>query len=186
MRSVAVGAVATVALLVLGAGCTEDNADRYGNPPESTVPPSVTGSTRSIAPSSSIEERQVIEQYVRFWTDVLPKAFAAPAASRRGVLGSVTVEPELGVLLGNMKNNDKKGEKGYGVDVPIHQKVELRADIALVRGCLNSSDAGIMRIDTGKKLTRGPARNRVLANLKRGVDGIWRVSAVTYPGGPEC
>lgn len=173
------------AVLMLLAGCPKNgDEDQYGEPP--------TSSSRSAQPRSSTpspvqaEEERILLQYQKFWAETLPRAFAAAAKDRLALLASVTMDPELKLLLGNMAENDKNGETGYGADAPLSQTIERKGGVALVRGCLDSSRAGIKEISSGRKLTRGPARNKVLANLRKGADGIWRVYAVTYPGGSKC
>ena len=180
---------ASVVALLIGltaAGCQKDDESRYGVPP--TDRPSAIGSSPTVAvPSPSpADAQQVLAQYKRFWTDALPRAFSVKAEQRRAILAPVVMDPELTTLLHNMTETDKAGEKGYGADIPLRQRLEIRAGISLVRGCLDSSRAGFADLLTGKEKTRGIAQNPVLVNLRRAGDGVWRVSDVSYPGGTKC
>jgi hypothetical protein len=182
-RAVLVIVLAVAACLV--ASCDEE--ERYGEPPPlpSSRPPSPTHASPS-GTAAKTDEQQILAQYHRFWTDALPRAYAATAPQRRAILAPVTTDPELGVLLRNMSIQDAGGERGYGTQLPLKQSLERSGALSLVRGCLNSRNAGVLRAATGKKLTRGPERNPVLVNLKKSADSSWRVSFVKYPGGSQC
>lgn len=182
-----IGVAVVAVLAVSGGGCNGDDKDRYGKPPSDGPPTTASSGSASPSPSASLtDEQQILAQYRKFWTEALPKAFAAVPSARRSVLTSATMDPELSVLLQNMAIQDNAGERGYGSSIPLRQTVETNASVSLVRGCLDSRDAGVLSVKTGKKLTRGPAQNPVLVNLKRGSDRVWRVSFVSYPGGSKC
>jgi hypothetical protein len=181
-----VGAVlATVFALVVVAACTGDG-ERYGELP--TPEPSASKkSSLSPSPSPSLsDEQQIIAQYKRFWTEVLPKAYAARRSERQAILQPVVVDPALTKLLRNMAAQDADGKRAYGADIPLRQNVEVVKELSLVRGCLDSSKSGLMEAQSGKKLNRGPAQNPVLVNLMHSLDGSWRVSFVKFPGGSKC
>ncbi|SHM94879.1 hypothetical protein [Cryptosporangium aurantiacum] len=129
-------------------------------------------------------EAEALAQYLRFWTDALPAAAAAPATRRRTLLAPVTAEPQLTHLVRSLAVLDAEGQRSYGRDVPLHQTVRIEGALAFVEGCLDSTGSGVA--DADGPVTRGVARNPVRANLTRGTDGTWRVSAVTYPRGTTC
>jgi hypothetical protein len=170
---------------LLAAGCTA--SEQYGALPTGTAGTGVADARRpsaSASPAGTVEAR-IVSQYTRFWTQALPAAFAAPPARRASILSPVTTNPQLELLLHNMAALDASGEAGYGVNRLLGQTVERTADLSLVRGCLDSSAAGITG-SSGRPRTRGPDRNAVRVNLKREPGGVWKVSAVTYPAGESC
>lgn len=131
-------------------------------------------------------EAEVVARYTRFWVEALPAAAAAPASHRAGILAPVTAEPQLTHLVRALAALDAGGRRGYGADVPLTQSVRVRGELALVEGCLDSSHSGVADATSGAPVTRGVLRNPVRADLTRGTDGHWRVSAVTYPPGTTC
>ena len=195
---------ALLGLVILVAGCTAD--EEYGGLPDAAVtapgspspaPPGPTGpsgsqpsaspgSTAGPSGSAPTTEAAVVGQYRRFWVEALPAAAAAPAGRRRALLAPATAEPELTHLVRSLAALDADGRRNYGADVPVGQSVRVSGDLALVRGCLDSRRSGVADAATGTPVTRGVARNPVRADLTRGPDGRWRVSAVTYPRGAKC
>jgi len=181
--------VSMLAGLVLSAGCFDgDDPDRYGKPPTGgeRTPASASPSV-SASPSDGLSDEEAIKaQYRRFWTEILPAASAANEDDRRAILVEAVMDPELSVLLKNMANQDSRGVKGYGADVPLAESIEHRSGVALVRGCLDSSNSGVRDGKTGRRITKGPARNPVRVNLQRAQDNAWRVSHVAFSGGGAC
>jgi hypothetical protein len=182
--------VGALASLVLSAGCFGgDDPDRYGKPPTggNQTPPSASPSV-SVSPTIGLSDDEAIKaQYRRFWTETLPKAYAATGAgNRRKILEPAAVDPALTRLLENMASQDADSKRAYGADIPLRESVERMNDLSLVRGCLDSSQSGLIDGASGRKISRGPARNPVLVNLRRGRDNIWRVSFVKFPGGNKC
>lgn len=189
-------------LVLLAAACTAD--EEYGTVPDAAVepirpratapatgsPPTVASAARPSAPRKSTGtpsvEASIVTQYRRFWVDALPAAAAAPPARRSAILAPVTAEPQLSHLVRSLASLDARGQRDYGADVPVRQTVQVSGELALVDGCLDSSHSGVADAATGAPVTRGVPRNPVRADLTRGRDGVWRVSAVTYPPDSTC
>jgi hypothetical protein len=127
---------------------------------------------------------QVLAQYTAFWTVITP-ASRAPAARRRAILAPYATDPELSRLLRGLVAAEAVGEGQYGAEVPRARVTSVRGDTAAVIDCQDASNAGKLSLETGKKLTRGVARNPVNATLRRGTDGRWRVATVEFTRG-EC
>ncbi|GAA3386443.1 hypothetical protein [Cryptosporangium minutisporangium] len=177
------------ACLLVGAACS--GAENYGSlppaaPSAASAGASSAGEPSAASPPHSAVEVDVLAQYTRFWAEALPAAAAAPANRRVAVLAPVTTEPELSHVVRSLAVLEANGQTNYGADVPVQQVVRVDGSLALVEGCLDSSRSGVAEASTGAPVTRGVPRNPVRANLVRGTDGRWRVSAVTYPRGATC
>jgi hypothetical protein len=181
------GGVILLVAIAAASGCIRDDANRYGSPPSSTAEPSVSasGSARPGPDASLSTEQQVLTQYKQFWK-LLPRAALASSTDRRRLLATVAVDPELSVLLHNWSVKESDGHRVYGENIPLRQTIQVIDDLTLVRGCLDSSGSGFREIKSNRIRTKGIPRNPVLVNLRRGGDGVWRVSNVKYPGGDEC
>ena len=141
--------------------------------------PSPTASSPSATPSA---RDQVLSQYRAFWARV-PSASAARASQRRALLAPYTDDPELSSLLRGMAQQDARGEEIYGENVP-HPKISrfsLAQGLAVISDCQDSSRSGVERRSDHKRITVGVKANPVVATMRRGADGRWRVSFVSYP-----
>ncbi len=172
----------TAAVLVLVAGC-DDEPDYRRLPPTSSATPSAAAP--NVSPSLTTEQ-QILAQYERFWTEAAPASDSASNHERRAILAPVVMNPQLDLMLNNAAVLNARGERSYGVDRPLRQTVVINGDLALVRGCLDSSKSGIADKASGRPKTRGVPQNPVLANFRRGADFVWRISGITYPGGRSC
>jgi hypothetical protein len=172
------------AVLVLGAsGCTGDSGKGPVDPP---LPPSTPASpVPSVSPTGTAED-QILAQYRRFWTETLPAAQSAPPEARRSILAAAAMEPALRSLLDGIRDLDRTGEKAYGHLVPVGETLKRRRDIALVTGCLDSSEAGTTDAKSGRVVSRGPGREAVLVTLKAGEDSVWRVYQTGFPKDQRC
>ena len=159
-----------------------------GTLPGGTAPDTARGvpADPSSGTAAGSVEAEVVAQYSRFWVTALPAAAAAPPARRGAILAPVTAEPQLTHLVRSLAALDADGQRNYGADVPVGQTIRVTGGLALVEGCLDSSHSGVANAATGAPVTRGVRRNPVRADLTRGSDGVWRVSAVTYPPGTTC
>lgn len=176
----------TGVLLTLLTGCPGTPEPSGSLPPTPSATPSSTASAMPSPSTSLTDEQQILAQYKRFWLEALPAAFSAPASQRRSILEPVVTDPELTVLVDNLAALNERGEKDYGVNRPLRQTVEIRQNLSLVTGCLDSSGSGVAEAKTGRKKTKGVPQNPVRVNLRRTAGQAWRVSAVTYPGGRSC
>jgi len=121
--------------------------------------------------------------YRRFWS-VSDSFERSPISAWRGLLAQVAADPQLGLILANARQQRRNGLIIYGHVVPRPAVLPINgADQARVTDCQDASKSGQADLKTGRPRTVGIPRNPVTAALVRGVDGRWRVSLITYPGG---
>jgi hypothetical protein len=131
-------------------------------------------------------DQQVLAQYRLLWQRALPAAAQAPSGQRRDILAAVMTGGALGRAVGAYATLDKRHQKAYGADLPLHENVVVRGTTAVVTGCLDSSKGGVADKKTGRKLTKGLNRNPTTVTFTRGSDGVWRVLDSSFPGTKGC
>jgi hypothetical protein len=142
--------------------------------------------TDSASPTSSPSisasaQQQALDQYRAFWAALTP-ASRATAAHRRAMLAPYAADPELKSLVDGMAQDRAKGRVFYGqpvVRASVTQFSEARG-IAVVRDCQDATHTGDKDVRTGRVLTKGTARNLVVATLHKLAVG-WRVVFVSFP-----
>jgi hypothetical protein len=176
------------AVVVLGAsGCTGGSGKGPVDPP--VLSPTPSSPAASIAPTGSptgTVEEQILAQYRRFWTDVLPTAEAAAPSQRKSILATVAMEPALSFFVDGIAELDRAGQRGYGHAVPVTETLKRRGGTALVTGCLDGSQAGRRDGASGRILTRGAKSEVVLVTLKVGDDKLWRIYQTGFPETAKC
>lgn len=182
-------AVAFVASALIVAGCSSSGSSpQLGDPVPSTPAATSTGPSPTVSsssPATGSVRSQILAQYQAFWR-ALPGASRAAASHRRALLSKYTASPELGSLLAGMARQDREGKVIYGFDKPhaVVSTLALSQGVAVVTDCQDSSQSGVARRTSGRRLTVGVKRNHVVSTMHRGADGAWRVSFVAYPKTP--
>ena len=140
---------------------------------------------RARRPRPGRYEARSLPSIEAFWR-ALPGASRAAASHRRALLSKYTANPELGSLLAGMARQDREGKVIYGFDKPhaVVSTLALSQGVAVVSDCQDSSQSGVARRTSGRRLTVGVKRNHVVSTMHRGADGAWRVSFVAYPKTP--
>ena len=179
-RTAAAGAA--VAILV-GACSGNDPA------PSPTTTPSAAArrATPTVGASPSVptstDVAQVEAVYRRYWTVGRYFDQQYRQADWRRVLSSVAADPLLSLVLAQAATQKRSGIKLYGQVVVHPTVVKQSGEQMLVKDCQDASHAGQADASTGKPRTVGVARNPVTATVRRGSDGHWRLTALTFPGG---
>ncbi len=179
LRGAAAGLAAALALT----GCHSSPPSRDASP----IPPTTETAAAPVPPVASAEglDRTAVETaYHRYW--VVSRIFDQqyPLSQWRQVLGQVAMDPHLGLVLARASQQRRDGIKLYGQVVPHPTVLPINgADQARIRDCQDASHAGQADARTGRARTVGIARNPVVAVLRRGNDGSWRVYSIDFPGG---
>jgi hypothetical protein len=102
------------------------------------------------------------------------------------LLAAYASDPALKSLLDGISHERQRGRAFYGADLPrpVIQSLSEDRAIAVVNDCQDSTGSGVLDLKTGRKLTKGVARNHVIATLHRQPDQAWRVVFITYPKSP--
>lgn len=179
--AVRVGAcLGTGLAILLATGCSGSSSN-IAQPLSSTSSDPAPSSSTSSGPNGSVSQ-QVLVQYRAFWS-IVPAASAASVAKRQFILEPYADDPELASLLKGMRQQDRSGQMIYGRNLPRArvQSLSVQQRVAVVRDCQDSSHSGVEEKKSGRHLTVGKSRNLVVATMRLGDDGMWRVSFISYP-----
>jgi hypothetical protein len=170
-----------VAVVILLPGC--DQSAQHAQPAPISDTTTRSASPPSTPPPTSANQRLAVEAaYRKFWA-VSWDVDKQPPSRWRPVLASVSVDPELTRLYAGTKAQQQAGIRLYGHVEPHPSVRQVTGDSASIVDCQDASHAGQADARTGRPKTVGVARSPVEASLRRGTDGVWRVSDVRYKGG---
>jgi hypothetical protein len=143
-----------------------------------TSSPTVSaGPTTEVSPTTTDPTTAILSAYREFFARQAEISMA-PAAQRKSMLEPFTTNPALQRVLGGMFAADGFGEVGYGAPV-VHPEVErIDGDTATVRDCQDGRNAGRKKRSSGKITTHGVRAAKVIATLRRGADGRWRMATI--------
>lgn len=151
--------------------------------PSVTPTPSATTSPTPIAPAT--EEQKVLAAYSAYY-DALGPISALPAAERPAALAKLSVDPLYSAAVKELAARDAAGKIVYGQLVVKPVVAVLQGDNAALEDCQDASQFGLMNRATGEKLTVGVKEFKQLSQMKRGADGVWRISAVERTPEAKC
>ncbi|MGQ0842982.1 MAG: hypothetical protein ACT4QF_02490 [Sporichthyaceae bacterium] len=134
-------------------------------------------------PTPADEQAAILAQYREFFARQAEISLA-PKEQRKAMLEPFTTNPALQRVLGGMFAAEEFGEVGYGAPVVDPTVQSIEGDTATVHDCQDGRGAGRKKRDTGKITTRGMDDTKVVATLKRGEDGLWRMATVEFPEEP--
>ncbi|WP_146087329.1 hypothetical protein [Thermomonospora echinospora] len=167
------GAAVGMACGVLLAGCSEESP--------TVALPTQTGSALAVPssspPSTSPEsEAEVIKDAYEQFAALLDRAHTLPAASRRQHLSTYMTDPQLSRVLDRIEKLRADGLVAYGTTVVHIKSVLIDGNDATVHDCQDTRNAGLMRADTHKKISRGVKEENIKSYMLKGADGRWRIS----------
>lgn len=174
-----------VAAAVLAAGaalaaCSHDSGVHVQTLPTAT--PTVAVSS---PPTPFPEETQILAQYRAFFAVLTPASKAKPAV-RLAMLQTYATEPSLTRTLGGLAAAAAAGEVLFGQDILRPELVNVVGIVATIRDCQDTSGVGRLKVATGKKVTVGVMNTLATVVMKRGNDGVWRVSTVENKPAGSC
>lgn len=148
--------------------------------------PSAPIASPGVPPSEAADRRAVEAVYRRFW--VVEASFDADYPQPRWalVLAEVAADPVLTRLVETAAVQHRNGIRVYGQVMP-HPQIPVIGGRSLITvlDCQDDSHTGQADARTGVPRSVGVARTAVVATMRRGADGRWRVSDARYTGG-EC
>lgn len=159
-------------------------------PPDTDDESRTPVATSSSLPSPSIsaetggsESAEVESAYRAFWP-VLATFARGPESRWRTVLDDVAMDPQLGLTIALTREQRRNGTTVYGQPRPRAPRFLLASDgQATVDDCADFSGTGQVDRRSGQRKTVGVPRNPVRVSLRKSMDGRWRVSEISYPGG---
>ncbi|MBA3745288.1 MAG: hypothetical protein H0X00_20590 [Sporichthya sp.] len=164
--------------LVLGgvAGCSS------GGGVDAEVPVAASASVTA-TPTAESDEAAILVAYREFFARQTEISMA-PKEQRRVLLEPFTADPALERVLRGMFAAEEIGEVGYGTPEVDPAVDSVDGDEATVLDCQDTRKFGRKEVSGGEFTTRGIKHAKVVATMKRGADGAWRVASVGYPEEP--
>jgi hypothetical protein len=175
--------IVVAAVLAAGAAlaaCSQDSGVHVQTFPTDTPTVAVSSS-----PTPFPEESQILSQYRAFFAVLTPASKAKPAV-RLAMLKTYATEPSLTRTLGGLAAAAAAGEVFYGQDILRPELVNVVGTVATIRDCQDTSGVGRLKVATGKKVTVGVMNTLATVVMKRGNDGVWRVSTVENKPAGSC
>jgi hypothetical protein len=168
--------IGTAIALVLGSGACGGHDQKVALP--STRPPSgpATGT-----PSSSTSPRTAQSAVVAAYTAFFPavnQALEAQPEQARGILQAYATDDYLEFEVRQVMDHQARHLEPWGKTIVHVTKVELADITAKVHDCQDASNAGLADRRTHQLIpqSRGTARRNLIAEMKLGSDGRWRLT----------
>lgn len=193
------GTALTAALMLAGCGAS-NGVDAQGPvPPASSLTPAPTTASPSASPAGSAapsttaspstpagdEKSAILAQYRAFYESLEPLSKTEYNA-RYEAMKKLAVDPELTQVMGAIATAQHFGEAYYGTPV-LRPKIEsLKGDTASILDCQDTSVNGRKKVATGEIVTAGRKNSYAQVTMKRGADGLWRVSTIGYAAAGSC
>jgi lambda repressor-like predicted transcriptional regulator len=174
-----------VVAAVLAAGATLAACSQDSGVHVQTLPTATPTVAVSSSPTPFPEETQILAQYRAFFAVLTPASKAKPAV-RLAMLKTYATEPSLTRTLGGLAAAAAAGEVLYGQDILRPELVNVVGIVATIRDCQDTSGVGRLKVATGKKVTVGVMNTLATVVMKRGNDGVWRVSTVENKPAGSC
>jgi hypothetical protein len=144
----------------------------------STTPPAGPGSALpSSSASSATRHGAVIAAYISFFPAV-NQALQAPPERARGILQGYTAGDYLDFEIRQVMDHQARHLEPWGTTVAHVTNVQLDRDTAKVHDCQDASNAGLADARTHQLVpqSRGNAHRNLIAAMKLGSDGRWRLT----------
>ena len=170
--------VLTAATAVLAAGCSSSGGVNTEAPD-----PVAAAATPSTSPTPVDDTAAILAAYREFFARQTEISMA-PKEQRKALLEPFTTNPALQRVLGGMFAAEEYGEVGYGAPIVNPEVQRVDGDTATVHDCQDGRKAGRKKRGSGKITTRGIKDAKVVATLKRGEDGRWRMATIESPDEP--
>jgi hypothetical protein len=185
---------AAAAIAAALAGC---NRSADANPfatATATTAPSATSATPASTTTTSIDsaaqetkDRQDAEQAWRKFNVLVNTVESLPADQVEAAINAVAVDPTATRLRNENAQFRAEHKAGYGQDISYitWPKAIAGADAAVLSDCQDGSQAGVLDVRTGNKLTVGTPNTPTRGTLQRTSTG-WKVATVEILEGATC
>jgi hypothetical protein len=174
------GLGAVLAVLVVAEGCGSGGSPKVALP--STTPPAAQ-------PSVSASATSPTDAVVAAYTALFPaadKAIVSPPEQARAILAPYVAGDYLDWEIRQVMNHQAEHQEPWGRVIVHVTRVDLKADTAKVHDCQDASSAGLADSRTHALIpkTRGTSNRTLIADMRRGGDGRWRVIGLRQYSSP--
>lgn len=178
-----------VAVAVLGfavSACSSGSADA---PASSASTPTAAAATATTASPAGTAKQKAVDAYLGMWRDVAAVATTSDWRSPR--LAEHATGDALSVLSRQLYADHYNGliSKGALSNSPAAQSVDspYEPKTVVIRDCSDASSWLKYRADTGQLADDEPGgKHRIDAEVKLGVDGVWRVARFAVERTGSC
>ncbi len=185
---------ATAAIAAALAGCNRSaDANRFATATATTAPsassatPAPTTTASIDAAAQETKDRQDAEQAWRKFNVLVNTVESLPADQVEAAINAMAVDPTATRLRNENAQFRAENKAGYGQDVSYitWPKAIAGADTAVLSDCQDGSQAGVLDVRTGNKLTVGTPNTPTRGTLQRTSTG-WKVATVEILEGATC
>ncbi len=188
---------AAAAIAAALAGCNPNanpNANANTNPitsasqtTTSTATPAPTTTTSLDPGAQETKDRQDAELAWRKFNVLVNTVESLPADQVEAAIDAVAVDPTATRLRSENAQFRAEHKAGYGQDISYitWPKAIVGADTAVLSDCQDGSQAGVLDVRTGNKLTVGTPNTSTRGTLQRTSTG-WKVATVEILEGATC
>lgn len=182
---------ATAAMAAALAGCNPNaNVNPITNSTQtttSTATPAPTTTTSLDSAAQETKDRQDAEQAWRKFNVLVNTVESLPADQVEAAINAVAVDPTATRLRNENAQFRAEHKAGYGQDISYitWPKAIAGADAAVLSDCQDGSQAGVLDVRTGNKLTVGTPNTPTTGALQRTSTG-WKVATVEILEGATC
>lgn len=180
------GVCAAAALLLVGCTSARSTTTTPSRAAQSSAFSATTTPSTAAPPTPSVDPRVAVEQtWNAFWSVTVSMYSVAPSLVN-STISSVAVDPVHTQMLEEIKLFDSLHIVRYGYVVSHPYSVIVTGGQAVLKDCLDTSDAGSKYTTTGARRSVGIPRDNTTATLLMGTDGKWRVKSVVYLEDVKC
>jgi hypothetical protein len=133
--------------------------------------------TPAQGPAHSTVEEAVLAVYRNLYP-AGQRAEKTSPEERKAILESVATQPLLDRMLRGIAALRTTGRVTWGSPVIHASDIEIKGDRATLRDCQDGTKSGQANDKTGERLTHGKGGTHLVATLRKGKDGAWRVAKV--------
>jgi len=191
MRHGLITIAATAAIAAALAGCNHNaNVNPITSSTQTTIStatPAPTTTTSLDSAAQETKDRQDAEQAWRKFNVLVNTVESLPADQVEAAIDAVAVDPTATRLRNENAQFRAEHKAGYGQDISYitWPKAIAGADAAVLSDCQDGSQAGVLDVRTGNKLTVGTPNTPTRGALQRTSTG-WKVATVEILEGTTC
>lgn len=161
-----------IAVVVILSGCQASGG--------SSAPPPISAKAASppVPSPSSLSGGEAVVAVYRDLYSSGQLAERTPANGREPILARVAAQPLLNRMLRGIAALQATDRVTWGSPVIHTFNVAIKDDRATLHDCQDATGTGQADAKTGERLTHGKSGTHLVATLRKGKDGAWRISTL--------